>query len=1608
VNSKYGKLSASIIVLTLLALVALGTPSTGFALGGLQNPGFEQGLTSWTTSAVDAAVVVGTETSAQCPTYANMGGASVAPFKGAKSLRLGACRSINQSQPKGTNRASQTFTAISSPLRVAFRLFSWEHRGNDQLSIELKKGNQAVGTLQSPVSVPMAGVPGGQQTCSGALPCTFTIDAGNSGGFVATGWLTMAVDIPQSLMGQNLTLTYSVVGGKDNGFATWAYFDNVNTPPVARFDHPTVGVREGERVQFTDTSFDPDGDAIVAWRWEINGEVFNDQNPVYIFADQGTYSACLTVTDSFGDTNRACSGGSASDGTPISAVTVANQPPLVNALNVETLAGQPVGMFGRILEPGWQDVLSASWQVDGQSPTATITDDRMPLLATGIVNGQVTTATTLAGTLTVSDQDGGTGSDAFQVRVVPNDPQRYEPNNGLESAPLLTSDSTYLSWIQSVGDQDFFEVRLPGPDHPLLPAGGEVLVSLKGPAGAGLNADYDLVILSQLPGGVGGFQSGDAGQTSVNTFGFQSGGFQSGGFQSGGFQSGSIRPGGFQSGGFQSGGFQSGSALYPLSQMGFNGLEGNGVGAADITLDELGLGNPNGSVSVAAYSGNHGTKQEVALARSAVPGTRFFIGVLGANGAFSASEPYTLQIETSVPLDLTSVLGPEVCSRPPMVGSDPSNPPTTTVVDLNPGFPSQDPAKTLIVTQRERIIALYDDPTTATNEGLARWNALLPKLQALAQHPNVQADLISVPSILYDNADRNPCSVDEANSLAAAIRGQIQARLGLDPGIQYVVLAGDDDVIPQRRVPDETIIGNESNYLFDALVNPGSPLFSSLLGGYILTDDYYVDDAPTPWNGRELYVPDRPISRLVETPEEIGAGADAFLASNGLLDYSSGASATALVTGYDFFTDGANVTAVNLASKLNTSTLINSTWTSDELRCAMLGQASGSLTGCGVRSVVAANAHYTHYLALAANGFGTHDFTDTLKSNEVAAAGGSTPVLQRHVVFTMGCHGGLNVPDRAARPVDPGLGVDPSLDFAQAMARQRAVFVASTGYGLGDDIGLGGTELLLTIFAKEMVQGEVFIGNALTNAKQSYLLSLLSMTPYDEKSSIQLTMYGMPMYQVRVPPGAGSITALPAETAPTQTFSLTVQDGAATTTTTHSIEQVTTGSGSYFTADGDAQATAFRPVEPRIVIPIPPGHTAQGVLIRSGAYSDTTGFDPVISRPTQDWLLNHQEPQTCLDAYWPSVPVTLNSVDPGGGQTLVVTPGQFRCTSGSAATVTGIQRNYSSLTVELLHSNPADTEPPTVNEVSMSPGGGSSLNVAVRANDPSGIARIVLLKYSGGAFTPLELNLPQPFPTTGTFTINVPNVQPNDDIAGEVVDGADNIAYFTAKGSIGFTFLSVDLTPDPQYVAPGSPATFQVSVPDFARLDEPFYTIDFGDGLFGSGPVTGTSFTVMHTYPNGTQFPTTAKIRVMDADGRLGTDTATVRLRCDPTGDSPTTGTDFVGCDVSTSATTMTIAVRVVGTIENASQYRLNILTATKNAQLKYANGKVTSPLSSLVVTRPDPSELRFTFSLAEVGLTSGGQLQWYAEAQHGVPGNPSVGFPDRMPDSGFKTFVVP
>ena len=51
--------------------------------------------------------------------------------------------------------------------------------------------------------------------------------------------------------------------------------------------------------------------------------------------------------------------------------------------------------------------------------------------------------------------------------------------------------------------------------------------------------------------------------------------------------------------------------------------------------------------------------------------------------------------------------------------------------------------------------------------------------------------------------------------------------------------------------------------------------------------------------------------------------------------------------------------------------------------------------------------------------------------------------------------------------------------------------------------------------------------------------------------------------------------------------------------------------------------------------------------------------------------------------------------------------------------------------------------------------------------------------------------------------------------------------------------------------------------------------------------------------------------------------------------------------------------------------------------------------------------ELLLTFNLSDIGAHAGDVVSWSVEAQSGVPGAPSAGFPDRMPDTGFLTYTV-
>jgi len=173
---------------------------------------------------------------------------------------------------------------------------------------------------------------------------------------------------------------------------------------------------------------------------------------------------------------------------------------------------------------------------------------------------------------------------------------------------------------------------------------------------------------------------------------------------------------------------------------------------------------------------------------------------------------------------------------------------------------------TLILWNQSRMAQAYDETAV---------DALYAQLQSLAIQEG--GSLISVEgdasiSAAYAAWDADCDSIDKANAVAESIKSAF-----IDPRAPtYTIIVGSDEMLPFYRVPDETIVGHESGYLADSkIILPtgpddfDSPLFWSLYNGYILTDSFYADDDPLPWRGRQLFIPDRAIGRLVENPVEI-------------------------------------------------------------------------------------------------------------------------------------------------------------------------------------------------------------------------------------------------------------------------------------------------------------------------------------------------------------------------------------------------------------------------------------------------------------------------------------------------------------------------------------------------------------------------------------------------------------------------------------------------------------------------------------------------------------------------------------------------------------------
>ncbi len=450
--------------------------------------------------------------------------------------------------------------------------------------------------------------------------------------------------------------------------------------------------------------------------------------------------------------------------------------------------------------------------------------------------------------------------------------------------------------------------------------------------------------------------------------------------------------------------------------------------------------------------------------------------------------------------------------------------------------------KTLILWHRARMEAQL---------GLSqeRLDEVATRLADLAAHSRVEGlvvDLSEVTSLanLYALWDANPTSAGAANEVLFAENGlhdHILSLLDAYGGTQYMVLVGDDRIIPMARLDDRTILLTESTYLEGGDLTTYSRVGQALAANKYLSDDplgVIGTVRPTDLSG-VVHVPDLSIGRLVETPEEIGRAISSFIGFNGVLDLSDLDDLPehkVLVTAYDFLLDGGNKIRRRWKNAFGIpephdpdalspvdGQLVSTDWEESSVaarREALRTHLSGhDIERYGVMSL---NGHATHYEE-GVPGFWTFDIQG-LDASDIYGPHVCVPDappaldLTGSVVYAIGCHGGLPVPGSCATDIDH------SLDLPQTLLSRGVVaYVANSGYGWGLRHGIGYGERLVEIMTEELaVAGLVAVGDAVRRTKLRYFLEAPRFDVFDEKTVMQWTFFGLPMYAVKTGIAAGS------------------------------------------------------------------------------------------------------------------------------------------------------------------------------------------------------------------------------------------------------------------------------------------------------------------------------------------------------------------------------------------------------------------------------------------------------------------------------------------------------
>jgi hypothetical protein len=272
------------------------------------------------------------------------------------------------------------------------------------------------------------------------------------------------------------------------------------------------------------------------------------------------------------------------------------------------------------------------------------------------------------------------------------------------------------------------------------------------------------------------------------------------------------------------------------------------------------------------------------------------------------------------------------------------------------------------------------------------------------------------------------------------------------------------------------------------------------------------------------------------------------------------------------------------------------------------------------------------------------------------------------------------------------------------------------------------TEWLMVLFTRFLARQDTMpVGEALRLAKQHYLGTAPSggVSIYHYKVLLEATLYGLPMLQVDVPGGGRAIKdqAAAASFGAPQTRGLSaaaIDVSVGTVPLSPTLHSTT--DGQYYAIDGEIQASPGRPIQPKTSLSIPPfsGKSPHGAVLWQATFSDTTGFDPVITRPVTDVTL--AEPDFWIGGWFPAKPWAVNRF--GDEPQLVLVGGQFKDANPADGQGLGTERIYTDMTLLVYHSDlDHDYLPPTIWDSWALPVG-KGIQVVVQTEDASGIEAV--------------------------------------------------------------------------------------------------------------------------------------------------------------------------------------------------------------------------------------------------------------------------------------------